>query len=165
MKQLAALIALTCACAPMRTLPHAQVKTMDGAPLRLDELRGPLLLDIWATWCVPCEVALPFYARLHEQTGIRVIAMSIDSSPDDVRQWMREHRVPFEMAIDPNGAVAERMGMRMMPTMFLLDARGQIFARHDGFQPADQPRIESEVRQLLKIKREAREEREGSRPP
>jgi thiol-disulfide isomerase/thioredoxin len=145
---LAALL-VVCSCAPMRTLPHARVQTIEGAPLQLDQLRGPLILDIWATWCVPCEVALPFYARLNRETGIRVVAMSIDSSPEPVREWLTTHKVPFEMAIDPNGAIAERMGMRLMPTMFLIDARGQIFSRHDGFQASDEPRIEREVHALI----------------
>jgi cytochrome c biogenesis protein CcmG/thiol:disulfide interchange protein DsbE len=146
----ALLLAIACAHAPLTAMPALSVRTLDGAPVRLDGLRGPALVDLWATWCVPCAHALPFYARLAKETGIHVVAISIDSADEPVRGWLQRNAVPFEVLRDPNGEVAEQLGMRLMPTSFLIDAQGRVVKRHDGFTDEDEPGIEREVRALMK---------------
>ena len=131
-------------------MPAFTVKTMDGAPVRLDSLRGPLLLDLWATWCMPCAHAMPFYARLVKETGIHVVAISIDAEDRPVREWLQRNQVPFEILRDPGGDVSEQLHMRLMPTSFLIDAQGKVVKRHDGFTEEDEPEIEREVRALMK---------------
>jgi cytochrome c biogenesis protein CcmG/thiol:disulfide interchange protein DsbE len=146
----ALLLAAACAHAPLTALPALSVRTLDGAPVQLDKLRGPALIDLWATWCMPCAHALPFYARLAKETGIHVVAVSIDADDAVVREWLLRNPVPFEILRDPNGEVAEELGMRLMPTSFLLDAQGKVIKRHDGFTEEDEPGIEREVRALMK---------------
>jgi len=145
------LLLLACAHAlPMGSpLPPLQVRSLDGASVRLDRLRGPALVDLWATWCAPCARALPFYARMAKETGIHVFAVSIDADDAPVREWMRQHPVPFELLRDPDGAVAEELGMKQMPTSFLLDADGRVRVRHDGFSEEDEPSLEREIRALM----------------
>jgi cytochrome c biogenesis protein CcmG/thiol:disulfide interchange protein DsbE len=87
--------------------------------------------------------------RLAKETGLRVVAISIDSDDAPVREWLKNHEVPFEILRDPDGAVAEQLGMTLMPTSFLIDARGVVRVRHDGFREEDEPAIEREVRLLL----------------
>jgi thiol-disulfide isomerase/thioredoxin len=129
--------------------PPLQVRTLEGAPVNLRDLRGPALVDLWATWCVPCAHALPFYQRLARETGIEVIAISIDAEDGPVRDWLLRNPVSFRILRDPDGAVAEELGMRLMPTSFLIDARGMVRSRHDGFRDEDEPAIETEVRSLV----------------
>lgn len=117
--------------------------------MSLSDLRGPALVDLWATWCVPCARSLPFYQQLAARTGIRVVAISIDADDALVRKWLLEHATSFQILRDPNGVVAEQLGMRVMPTSFLIDSRGVIRARHEGFRDEDEPAIEAEVRGLF----------------
>jgi thiol-disulfide isomerase/thioredoxin len=150
----ALLLLLLAACAHAgqqtgRPLLPLEVRTLAGEKVRLDQLRGPALVDLWATWCVPCARALPFYARLARETGIRVVAISIDADDAPVREWMARNPLPFEVLRDPDGAAAEELGMRQMPTAFLLDAKGEVRERYDGFREEEEPRIEAEVRNLL----------------
>lgn len=147
---LALLLTAACARAPLTSMPAFTVKTMDGAPVRLDGLRGPALVDLWATWCMPCAHALPFYARLAKETGIHVVAISIDAEDQPVREWLSRNQVPFEILRDPGGDVSEQLHMRLMPTSFLIDAQGRVVSRHDGFTDEDEPEIEREVRALMK---------------
>jgi len=144
------LLAVACAHAQHAgaPLPALAVRTLDGAPVRLDALRGPALVDLWATWCVPCAKSMPFYLRLARETGIRVVAISIDEKDAPVREWMAQHQAPFEILRDPDGEVAEQLGMTLMPTSFLLDANGVVVDRYDGFTEQDEPRIERDVRRL-----------------
>ena len=152
-------LALACACAhapdaasPVSAgsaLPRVSVRTLAGEQVRLDQLRGPALVDIWATWCVPCARSLPFYVRLARESGIRVLAISIDAEDAPVRSWLAEHAVPFEILRDPDGGAAESLALRQMPTSFLIDSRGRVRVRHEGFREGDEAVIEAEVRALL----------------
>jgi peroxiredoxin len=145
----ALLLAVACAHAPVTAMPALSVRSLEGKPVRLDQLRGPALVDLWATWCMPCANALPFYARLARETGIQVVAISIDNDDEAVRHWLFHHQVPFTILRDPGGEVAEELGMKMMPTSFLIDAQGKVVKRHDGFAVEDEPQIERDVRALL----------------
>jgi thiol-disulfide isomerase/thioredoxin len=130
-------------------LPGLAVRSLAGEPVRLDQIRGPALVDLWATWCMPCARALPFYQRLAAETGIRVVAISIDADDAPVRDWLANHAVPFEILRDPDGEAAEKLGMTLMPTSFLIDRAGVVRARHDGFREEDEPAVEREVRALM----------------
>jgi peroxiredoxin len=92
---------------------------------------------------------LPFYQQLAERTGIPVIAISIDADDAPVRKWLLDHPTSFQILRDPDGVVAEQLGMSRMPTSFLIDSRGLVRARHDGFRDEDESAIEAEVRALL----------------
>ena len=117
--------------------------------MKLSDLRGPALVDLWATWCVPCARSLPFYHQLATRTGIRVVAISIDADDAPVRKWLLEHATSFQILRDPNGVVAEQLGMRVMPTSFLIDSRGLVRALHHGFRDEDESALEAEVRALV----------------
>ena len=117
--------------------------------MKLSDLRGPALVDLWATWCVPCARSMPFYQQLAARTGIRVVAISIDADDASVRKWLLEHATSFQILRDPNGVVTEQLGMRVMPTSFLIDSRGLVRARQDGFRDEDEPAIEAKVRALV----------------
>jgi len=150
-RALTLLLILSCAHAQSvgAPLPPIQVRTLEGAPVKLSALRGPALVDLWATWCVPCARSLPFYQQLAVRTGIRVVAISIDDDDAPVRKWLLEHATSFEILRDPNGVVAQQLGMHVMPTSLLIDSQGLVRARHDGFRDEDEPTIEAEVRALV----------------
>ena len=151
MKRLLPFLLLACAHAQSvgAPLPPLRVRTLEGVFVNLQDLRGPALVDLWATWCVPCARSFPFYQQLAARAGIHVIAISIDADDAPVRKWVLDHPSSFEILRDPDGVVAEQLGMRMMPTSFLIDAKGRICARHDGFRDEDQHAIEAEVRALM----------------
>jgi len=132
-----------------KPLPPLEIRTLEGAKMRMDELRGPALIDLWATWCVPCLRTMPFYAKLAKDTGLQVIAISVDAAGAPVKEWIAQHPAPFQWFRDPDGAAAERLGVVAMPTSFLIDAQGRVRARHDGFREEDLAVLEKEVRALL----------------
>jgi thiol-disulfide isomerase/thioredoxin len=148
--------AAACASAPRlpetRTLAAASLRTLDGAPLRLADLQGKVvLLDFWATWCVPCREALPFYAELQRELGTRglsIVAVSVDADDSAVRAWFAAPP-PFAVARDPNGELADSAGVQTLPTSFLLDRSGAPRFRNDGFLPADRAAIRGRILALL----------------
>jgi cytochrome c biogenesis protein CcmG/thiol:disulfide interchange protein DsbE len=148
--------AAACASAPRvpeaRTLEAARLRTLDGAPLRLADLHGKVvLLDFWATWCVPCREALPFYAELQRELGARglsIVAVSVDADDSVVRSWFAA-APPFAVARDPNGELADSIGVQTLPTSFLLDRTGASRFRNEGFSSADRATLRSRILALL----------------
>jgi cytochrome c biogenesis protein CcmG, thiol:disulfide interchange protein DsbE len=152
--------ALACGCASARPLPDAatlsvlQAQTLEGRTLRLGELRGKVvLLDFWATWCVPCRESLPFYAELQRELGARglqVVAVSVDSSTEPVRSYFGTASPPFLVVRDPDGGgLADRLGVRVMPTSFLVDRSGAARFRQEGFSSGDRESLRARILSLL----------------
>jgi len=131
-------------------LPPVSVHTLGGEQVRLDRLSGPALVALWATTCLPCARSQRVRGRPARETGLHVIAISIDLDYAPVRAWPARHPAsPFEVLRDPDGSAAEEVGMKQMPTSFLLDAGGRVRARYEGFREEDETVIERDVRALL----------------
>ena len=144
-----AALAVLAACAAGKT----SLKSVDGAEVRLEQLRGRVvLLDFWATWCEPCKLSLPFYATLDgrlRDKGLTVVAVSTDEKDEDVRAFLSRSPLPYTIARDPRGQVAESMGVQMIPTTLLIDRTGAVRLRKQGFTPADETPLRREVEKLV----------------
>lgn len=143
MRASVAILASVLACAPKPVrqgmpLPAVEVRALDGAPVRLDELRGQVVvLDVWATWCEPCKKTLPEYAGL--AGPVRVLAMSVDEDDAPVREFAKQLG-SITVLRDPGGAVAEQLGVTAMPTTFVLGRDGAVKLRVDGVPRDDEVR-------------------------
>lgn len=130
-----------------------RLPTLEGEAVRAADFRGEVVLvDVWATWCAPCEKSFPFYADLVDELGpegFRVVAVSVDERAEDVRAWVQGRDLPFTIVHDPEGTIPERIGLRTMPSAVLLDREGRVTDAHAGFDPADAPEIERMVREAL----------------
>ena len=130
-----------------------QLPDMKGANVSAGDLIGKVVLvDLWATWCKPCKVSLPFYRSLHEQRakdGFEVVAISVDVHRDDVERFLRSEQLPFTVLLDPDGTVPQKIGIQVMPTMVLLGRDGKIAYVHTGFVSSDEEQIAAEVDKAL----------------
>jgi thiol-disulfide isomerase/thioredoxin len=125
-----------------------------GEPWRLADERGAVvLLDVWATWCEPCREALPAYAALRDRyaaRGLKVYAVSVDAEPSQIAAFLLEAKAPLPVLLDPEGAAAEAvLGVKLMPTSFLVDRAGVIRHVHEGFDPEVLARLPAELDALL----------------
>jgi len=133
--------------------PEIVVERLNGQSLELSSLRGKVvLLDVWASWCVPCQKELPMLdaiARRLRSKGVEVVAVSIDQERGNVVKFLdtQPHWV-LTVAHDPRGAIAETFQPEKMPTSYAIDRAGIIRYVNDGFEPADAAVIERRLTEL-----------------
>ncbi len=124
-----------------RSLPEMQFKDGEGRNVSLADFHGKVvLLNIWATWCVPCLREMPTLDRLQAQLvgpDFEVVALSIDRAGLKVVQNFYE-KVGIQhlaMYIDSSGKAVRNLGISGLPTTFLIDRAGRELGRLIG--PAD----------------------------
>ena len=122
-------------------LPVPTIKVVDGAGAKtrgVEDLRGKfVLLNIWATWCVPCRKELPSLDRLREQLGgpdFEVVALSVDrDGAEAVKNFYREigiRSLPVRVAADSSALAA--LGAYGLPTTLLIDPESKEIGRLVG---------------------------------
>jgi thiol-disulfide isomerase/thioredoxin len=112
-----------------------------------------VLLNIWATWCAPCEQEMPSLQRLQEELGpqgLRIAAVSIDQgSPESVRKWIDERRLTFPVLHDRSGRIQQIFQTTGVPESFVLDRDGTIVKKVIGAAEWDHPAQKALFRRLL----------------
>ena len=135
--------------APVFTLPPAD----GGAPVSLAALRGkPVVINFWATWCVPCfEEHAVLQAGAREQgDGVRFVGVIYEDDPQQVRDFLGRQGTSYPTLVDAEGKTAMAYGIYGVPETFFVDAQGRIAAKFTG------PLNEQTLAENLARAREAR---------
>lgn len=109
---------------------------------------GPVLVNVFASWCIPCRVEHPLLLRLAEEEGVTIYGINYKDPPAQARAWLEELGDPFaRIGADRNGRVGIEWGVYGVPETFVVDRDGQIRHKHVGpLQPRDWDRT---IRPLL----------------
>jgi peroxiredoxin len=116
--------------------PDFAVNDMSGKPLAVANYKGRVvLLDFWATWCGPCIAELPNLKKTYEKhhaNGFEIIGVSLDQDKALLTAFLEKNGMPWVQYFSnpevPN-TLAERYGIRSIPSTFLLDGAGKIIAK------------------------------------
>jgi len=118
--------------------PESAFVLLDGSQLKTADFRGKVVLvNFWATSCTSCVAEMPKLMATYDKYRERgydtvAVAMSYDP-PSYVVNFSQTRKLPFKVAIDNTGAVASAWGdVRLTPTTYLVDKRGQIVKRYVG---------------------------------
>jgi cytochrome c biogenesis protein CcmG/thiol:disulfide interchange protein DsbE len=117
--------------APMTVLPPVAGLERNGKPLPgLDpaEFKGQVsLVNVWASWCVPCHDEIPFLQQLGQDTRIRLVGINYKDQPDNARRFLNRYGNPFAAAgADENGRAAIEWGVYGVPESFIVGRDGRI---------------------------------------
>lgn len=135
-------------------LPEIRFQDASGNSRSLSDFRGRVvLLNLWATWCVPCRKEMPSLDRLQAQLGgpaFEVVALSIDRSPPAVREFYQQYGIrALALYIDPSTEVTRSLGTVGIPTTLLVDGEGRELWRRVGPAEWDAPAEVAEIRKHL----------------
>jgi len=118
--------------------PNVAYTLLDGSKSTLDQQRGKVILvNFWATDCVTCVKEMPNIVATHEKykaRGFDTLAVAMSYNPPAyVINFAETRKLPFGVAIDNTGAIAQSFGkVQLTPTSVLIDKRGQIVKRYVG---------------------------------
>lgn len=114
----------------------------------LSELRGaPVVINFWASWCVPCVEEMPALQRVADDLDVKVVGVDYIDQNDKAEQLAERLGIDYELLRDDDGEFGREVGLIGTPTTLLVDARGTIVRRLTGELTEEQMRevIEAEL--------------------
>ena len=100
---------------------------------RADVLGSVVLLNVWATWCVPCRREHGVLKRIADTGVVPIYGLNYKDKRKDALRWLRQLGDPYRAsALDADGRVGEALGVKAVPETYLLDKDGKIAYQHRG---------------------------------
>jgi cytochrome c biogenesis protein CcmG/thiol:disulfide interchange protein DsbE len=131
--------------------PDFRLDDLDERSVRLADFRGQVvLINFWATWCMPCRTEMPEIEsayRAHRERGFAVLAIDMQEHAGLVRPFMAELGLTFPALLDLDGSVSRAYRARALPASFLVDRQGTI--RYVKVGPLTAGALEEQLRKLL----------------
>lgn len=130
--------------------PDFHLSSLSGEPISLSDYRGKVvLLNFWATWCVPCVMEMPALERLSQNfsdKGLVVLGVNLDnlSKREQVKQFTRNYALTFPIALDSSFTVPRHYGVTGFPETFFIDREGRLLKVNDPLKKQETVRFISD---------------------
>lgn len=153
---LAMLIFGLTAAAQEKTAPDFTLPTLEGKNYQLSKNlgKGPILINFWATWCIPCREEMKKLKEIYqtyEKDGLQILSVSIDDpkTVSKVKSFINTNRYPFTVLLDTNNEVFQLYKGTNPPLSLLLDQNGKIVYEHTGYRKGDEKKLEEKIAALI----------------
>jgi thiol-disulfide isomerase/thioredoxin len=131
------------------------VPAEDASSLDLAEFEGKVVVvDFWASWCVPCRRSFPWLNSMHEayeDDGLVIIGVNLDQERSEADAFLEEFPAQFRIHFDESKELAHQFDVVAMPSSYLLGRDGEIVERHYGFKVKKQDEYEAAIVKALAI--------------
>lgn len=132
--------------------PPFVVKSTEGQTVRLAQLRGrPVILDFWATWCIPCRASLPDLNEMQQRyagRGLVVVGLSVDDGDSqEVKRFAKRMGLRFPVALADERVMDQYGPIRSIPTTFFINRNGLVVRRVVGY--VDSETLQQYVQEIL----------------
>jgi peroxiredoxin len=137
--------------------PEFSLSTPDGKKVSLKDFRGKIvLLNFWASWCVPCREEMPAMEKLYKEykeKNFVVLAVAVKDRKQDAIDFVKELKITYPIALDPEAQVGSLYGAWGLPATYLIGPKGEGLAR--GWGPAEwyAPSARKLIKELIDGKR------------
>ena len=136
------------------TAPDFTLRSADGRNVRLDELRGQVVLvNFWATWCGPCREEMPHLDTLYQKyrkSGFVLLGVNVDDDPHTALATAAKLGVSFPVLLDTDKKVSKLYDLNTMPSTIVIDRDGKMRFLHRGYRAGTEGDYEQQIRGLLK---------------
>jgi cytochrome c biogenesis protein CcmG/thiol:disulfide interchange protein DsbE len=118
-----------------------QLASIDGRQIGPKSFPGQVVVvDFWATWCMPCrlqaEILEPVY-RDYKGRGVQFLATNVGEEPDQVKKFLKDKPFPYPVLLDPQQATADKLGIVALPTLMVVDKKGEVAYFQSGIADGD----------------------------
>ena len=143
MKLIAAAVAALVLAGPPQANLKFSFKDTDGKKVKLSQFKGKvIILDFWATWCVPCKAEIPGFIELQKKyggKGLQIIGLSVDDSQSLAKKYATEMKMnyPVLLAEGKDDILKAYDPIPSIPVSIVIDRDGKIVARHLGIAAMD----------------------------
>jgi peroxiredoxin len=132
------------------TLPN-----IDGKRMSLKDFRGRvIMLNFWATWCSPCRVEMPSMENLYKKFKDRnfiILGISVDNNRiRRLSNFIKEFGITFPVLLDKDGKIANRYGVKGIPTTFIINRNGEFIGKIVGARDWLNPNAVELIRYIIK---------------
>ena len=136
--------------------PALALRDLDGRLHQLADYRGKvILINFWATWCVPCREEMPSIQQLKDKLAGKpfvVLAVNLDEPESRIRTFLSQMKLDFPILLDPEKKAAPAWGARILPASFVIGPDGRIRYSLLGETSWDQESVVNRVSDLLPAK-------------
>lgn len=133
----------------------ADIVTLSNQPVLPDTLKGKVvLIDFWATWCIPCMQEMPYLQKVYDhfkhRSDVRFMIINSGSrnTLTDAQNWFGNKKYSFPVYFHTNPAVADRFGFNTIPALYIIDKKGKLQYKHMGFEG---PQVEEHLKELIDL--------------
>ncbi|MFT5970397.1 MAG: cytochrome c biogenesis protein CcmG/thiol:disulfide interchange protein DsbE [Flavobacteriales bacterium] len=140
-----------------QSLPEVTVKSIDGNTINTSTISNdgkPMIVSFWATWCKPCVRELTaiadVYADWQEETGVKLIAVSIDDARNTAKvlPFISAKGWEYEILLDVNQDFKRALNVNTVPHTFIIDGSGKIVYQHTSYAQGDEDDLYEMIEKL-----------------
>lgn len=135
--------------------PAFQLVTTSGQKVSLAGYNGSVLvIEFFATWCGGCKDSLPHLTSLQKQfggQGLQILALNIGQgdSPEQVKSFVAARKIGFPVAMADEDLIYDGFGIRMVPTIFIINKKGVVVEKFSGFNNDVKKIMETTIKKLV----------------
>jgi thiol-disulfide isomerase/thioredoxin len=147
--------------AQTKTLPAANVKTLEGQVFNIQDLAksGKItVISFWATWCSPCkkelDAIMDYYEEWQEKYDMQLVAVSVDDprTAAKIPAMVAEKGWEYKILVDSGKEFQLAANVASVPHTLLLDQQGNVVYEHTGYAPGDELELEERFKTLTEKK-------------
>jgi len=133
--------------------PPIKMVTTSGQPITLNNYKGyVLVMDFFATWCIPCKESIPHLNSLNRKygkQGLQILGVSVDEGNDrEVKGFVTERKISYPVAIADEDLQTE-YGLRSIPTVYVINKKGMVADKFQGYSDQTAKAMEETIKRLL----------------
>ena len=135
--------------------PNFTLQSNAGGQVSLASLKGKVVMvNFWATWCVPCRQEMPHLEALYKKynsLGFELLAVNVEkNNAEGARKWLQETPVTFPVLFDPENQVTKLYKVQTMPSTVIIGRDGTMRFMHNGYKPGYENDYQTQVLALLR---------------